>query len=67
VDVDARLVEAWTPNATPPTIVDDTLVWQPDQAAPALTIELGECFREIWDEAWVRTDEGDRSAWLLHS
>jgi Uma2 family endonuclease len=50
VDLDARLVELWTPDASSPTIVDETLEWQLDPAAPALAIDLGACFREIWGE-----------------
>ena len=48
VDLDARRVEAWTPEARKPTIVDSRLDWQPDPAVPALAIDLPAYFREIW-------------------
>jgi hypothetical protein len=35
VDLDARLVEVWTPRGERPAVVDDRLVWQPDPAAAA--------------------------------
>lgn len=44
VDPDARLVEVWTPAHDTPTVVDDTLTWQPDPAIPALTIDLPALF-----------------------
>ena len=50
VDLDARLVEVWTPDEPSPRIVDGQLTWQPDPAVPALTIDLSACFREIWGE-----------------
>jgi Uma2 family endonuclease len=50
VDLDARLVEVWTPGADRPEVVDDTLTWQPDSAAPALAIDLPSYFRRVWAE-----------------
>ena len=44
VDLDARLVDVWTPEHDTPTVVDDTLTWQPDPALPALTIDLPALF-----------------------
>jgi Uma2 family endonuclease len=49
VDLDARLVEVWTPPDTAPLIVDDQLSWQPNPG-PALAIDLPSCFRAIWGE-----------------
>jgi Uma2 family endonuclease len=49
VDLDARLVEVWTPNDQSPLIVDGTLSWHPDPAYPPLSIDLAGCFREIWE------------------
>ena len=48
VDLDARLVEAWTPEAERPVIVDGRLEWQPDPEVPALEIELPELFQKVW-------------------
>ncbi len=50
VDLDARLVEVWTPDAERPVIVDDRLTWQPDPAVPPLTIDLPAYFKAVWAE-----------------
>jgi Uma2 family endonuclease len=50
VDLDARLVEVWTPAADRPEIVDARLTWRPDPAAPALEIDLPFYFRSVWAE-----------------
>jgi Uma2 family endonuclease len=50
VDLDARLVEVWTPDADQPAIVDAHLRWQPDARVPALVIDLRAYFRGIWGE-----------------
>jgi Uma2 family endonuclease len=44
VDLDARLVEVWTPDADSPVIEDALLAWQPDAAVEPLVIELGRLF-----------------------
>jgi Uma2 family endonuclease len=40
VDVDARLVERWTPEVDHPEIVSGTLAWQPDPSLPPFTLDL---------------------------
>lgn len=50
VDLDARVVEEWTPDAARPHVIDDKLVWQPDPAVPALEIGLAEYFARVWGE-----------------
>jgi Uma2 family endonuclease len=50
VDLDARLVEVWAPADVAPTIVDETLTWQPDGTVPPLMIDLADVFSEIWDQ-----------------
>ncbi len=50
VDLDARLVEVWTPDPERPVIVDDQLTWQPDPAVPPLTIDLPAYFKAVWAE-----------------
>jgi Uma2 family endonuclease len=47
VDVDARLVEVWTPEDRSPLIADETLHWQSEPGVPPLAIDLPACFREI--------------------
>ena len=47
VDIEARRVEAWTPDADRPLIIADTLTWRPDPAAPALEIDLGPFFAAV--------------------
>ncbi|MFN0181748.1 MAG: Uma2 family endonuclease [Gemmatimonadales bacterium] len=50
VDVDARLVEAWSPADSSPRIVDEILAWQPNPLVTPLSIDLPATFREIWGE-----------------
>ncbi len=50
-DVDARLIERWRPDDDRPEILTESLVWQPDPAAPPLEIDLPEYFSEVWAEA----------------
>jgi len=47
VDVDARLIERWRPDDSRPEIIVRDLAWQPDSAAPTLTIDLDGYFREV--------------------
>jgi Uma2 family endonuclease len=47
VDLDARLVEVWTPGAEQPMIVNQELVWQPETAPEPLIVDLGEFFRKL--------------------
>lgn len=44
VDLDAQLVEVWTPEAASPVIITDELVWQPSEAVAPLRIALTEIF-----------------------
>lgn len=50
VDLDARLVEVWTPGADRPVIADQDLIWQPDGEVPPLRIDLPAYFRAVWGE-----------------
>jgi Uma2 family endonuclease len=50
VDLDGRVVERWRPGDDRPEIVSEALGWQPEAAAPALTIDLPGFFREVWGE-----------------
>ena len=49
-DLDARLVEVWTPSAESPAIAAETLTWQPDVAIAPLVIDLAGYFGEVWGE-----------------
>ena len=44
VDLEARLVEVWTPEAESPWIVDDVLTWKPMDEGEPLAITLQEVF-----------------------
>jgi Uma2 family endonuclease len=46
VDLDARLVERWLPEASGPEVLDVTLRWQPTGAAGLLEIDLVALFAE---------------------
>jgi Uma2 family endonuclease len=47
VDVDAREVEVWTPEATFPTVERERIEWWPAGAAEPFTLELATLFRPI--------------------
>lgn len=49
VDLDARLVEVWNPDAISPTIADVSLEWRPEPAVAGLVIDLAACFETIWN------------------
>ena len=40
IDAEACAVEVWTPDATFPTVERERLLWHPDGAPDALTIDL---------------------------
>lgn len=50
VDLDARLVERWTPDAQRPEILTGTLAWQPAETAVALRVDLDALFGEALGE-----------------
>ena len=45
-DLDARLVERWTPASDRPEMITGTLTWHPAGASEALTIDLDAVFAE---------------------
>lgn len=47
VDLDARLVEVWTPDADRPVIAAEQLTWRPVPDAEPLVIDLGGYFGEV--------------------
>ena len=50
VDLDARLIERWTPRDERPALITETLVWQPAAASTALQLDLRSYFAEIFLE-----------------
>lgn len=50
VDLEARLVERWRPDAEGPEIVTETLVWQPEGEFTPCVIELPALFAEVHGE-----------------
>ncbi len=50
VDLDARLVERWTPETPRPEIITGTLSWHPANVATALPIDLEALFAEALGE-----------------
>ena len=50
VDLDARLVEVWTPDAERPAVVDRELTWQPGGAPEPLVVKLEEFFGAVIGE-----------------
>jgi Uma2 family endonuclease len=47
VDLDARIVEVWTPQDDRPAIIADLLTWRPEPTLPALEIDLPALFDAI--------------------
>jgi Uma2 family endonuclease len=47
VDLDARVIERWTPRDARPEIVDHTLTWHPAGASEAFVLELESFFAEV--------------------
>ena len=50
VDIDARLVERWTPGETRPEVLAEEIAWHPTPELPPLVIDLTELFRRTWGE-----------------
>ena len=50
MDLEARLVERWTPADERPEILAERLDWKPSADVPPLSIDLLELFSEILDE-----------------
>lgn len=47
IDLDARVVERWTPDHFRPEILDRTLAWQPEGASEPLEIDLPRFFADV--------------------
>ena len=50
VDLDARLIEVWTPSAESPLIAPDRLTWQPKSGNGPLVLDLVAYFHEACGE-----------------
>jgi len=51
VDLDARVVERWTPERETPLVVRSSLDWRPVGADEALAIDLPALFERIWSKS----------------
>ncbi len=49
VDLDARLVEIWTPLNEKPTIAEGSMIWGPPEASTALSIDLAAYFETVFN------------------
>ena len=49
VDLDARLIERWTPDDVRPELLTDTLAWQPSGAATPFTLDIPAYFQRVLD------------------
>ncbi|MDP9177571.1 MAG: Uma2 family endonuclease [Gemmatimonadota bacterium] len=47
LDVDARIIERWTQGRESPEVCRDSLVWLPENASVALTIDVPDLFETI--------------------
>ena len=52
VDIEARTVEVWTPEAVAPVMVDGALTWVPPGSNAVLEIDLPAYFRRVWQERY---------------
>ena len=50
VNLDARVVEAWRPDAVQPTILRDRLEWHPPGAPEPFTLDLQQYFARVFGE-----------------
>jgi hypothetical protein len=50
VDLDARLVERWTPPDERPEVLTDQVTWHPAGAAEPFDLDLQRYFARIFDE-----------------
>lgn len=50
VDLDARCIERWTPDAIQPALLTKTLTWQPIATHSPLMIDLAQYFRTVLDD-----------------
>jgi Uma2 family endonuclease len=50
MDLDARLVERWLPDADRPSVHTDTITWQPAEAVSSLTVDVTPIFVDALGE-----------------
>ena len=50
VDVDARVIERWSPDRATPLVERSVLAWRPADARTALAIDLAKLFEQIWSD-----------------
>lgn len=50
VDVDARVIERWSPDRATPLVERRTMDWRPVGARTSLMMELPELFEQIWSD-----------------
>jgi hypothetical protein len=48
VDLDARLIERWTPEDARPELITETLSWHPSGATTAFTLDLPVFFESVF-------------------
>ncbi|MDP1890835.1 MAG: Uma2 family endonuclease [Gemmatimonadaceae bacterium] len=51
VDLDARLIERWTPSDARPEILRERLAWNDPVSGAELSLELEQFFAEVWGDA----------------
>lgn len=49
IDLDARVIERWTPDDERPEISSDSLIWHPAGAAAPLTFDIPTYFHRLLD------------------
>jgi Uma2 family endonuclease len=48
VDIEARAIEVWTPEATFPVVERERVIWRPEGSADSLEIALAEILPPVW-------------------
>ena len=54
VDLDARIIERWTPERSTPLVESSRFEWAPKGAASALVVHVTDLFDRIWGKLKVR-------------
>ena len=50
IDTKSRSIERWTPGASLPEVLTSTMHWQPLPEREALTVDVEQYFRNVFDE-----------------
>jgi hypothetical protein len=49
VDLDARIIERWTPDNDRPELLADSLIWHPEGSVTPFVLDIPTYFRRVLD------------------